>query len=214
MALICFLIQTECIDAEPIVLPEAGSREGMPLDSVLALRRSVREFSPEKVSLDEVARLLWAGQGITNEHGYRTAPSAGGLYPIDLYLFARAVDGLDTGVYRYIPETHTLNIISRRDIHEELGEAALDQEWVREAPVIIILAGAPEKTYVKYGDRAWRYVLIESGCVAQNILLESIGLRLASVIVGSFYDERIRPLLGIQPAVHPLAIICIGSQQE
>jgi len=208
MAIACHI---RASDAQQIALPEVIPQGGMSLDSALATRRSVREFAREAVSLDDVSCLLWAGQGVTNESGYRTAPSAGGLYPIDLYLFAGDVVGLDRGVYRYVPDMHTLEIVSYNDIRGELAAAALDQEWVRDASLAIIVTGVPERTYVKYGERAWRYVLIESGCVVQNILLQSTNLHLASVIVGAFLDDKIRPLIGLPSTNHPLAIISAGK---
>ena len=215
--IILFVIMVSCVQpaiSRRISLPVIIPQDGMSVDSVLTMRRSVRDFSCGPVSLSDVARLLWAGQGITHEDGYRTAPSAGGLYPIDLYLFARNIEGLQTGVYRYMPEIHGLEAISQDDIHRDLASAALDQEWVRDASVSIIVTGAPERTFIKYGERAWRYVLIESGCVVQNILLQSTNLHLASVVVGAFYDDLIRPLIGIPSTIHPIAIISVGTIEE
>lgn len=216
-SIVLFVIEVSCvqlIDARQVALPDIGLFEGMSVASALSMRRSVRDFGCDPISLGDAARLLWAGQGITHEDGYRTAPSAGGLYPIDLYLFARNIEGLRTGVYRYVPEVHGLEIVSNDDIHLELASAALDQEWVRDASLSIIVTGAPDRTSVKYGDRAWRYVLIESGCVVQNILLQSTNLHLASVIVGAFYDDMIRPLIGVPSTIHPIAIISVGTYKK
>ncbi|MCU0610202.1 MAG: SagB/ThcOx family dehydrogenase [Candidatus Eisenbacteria bacterium] len=195
--------------AEPITLPPPDLAGGISLNTALAHRRSVREYADPRLSPDDLGALLWAGQGITSPEGFRTAPSAGGLYPLTLYVATRAVEGLGAAVYRYDPEVHALTLTREPFVPLALWAASLQQEPLRQAPAVIVVAGAVERTAAKYGDRARQYMLIEAGHAAQNILLEAAALGLAAVPVGAFYEGHAKEALGITE--EPLLLIPVGK---
>lgn len=196
---------------EPIHLPQPRVPSEFSLEKALRVRRSVREFQPEPVTLADVAQLVWAAQGITGAEGQRTAPSAGALYPLEVYLVAGRVNELATGVYRYAPQTHQLVPVAEGDKRDRLAAAALDQQWVREAPVTIVLAGVFERTTKKYGARGHRYVYMEAGHAAQNVHLQACALGLGSVAVGAFEDDAVKKLLGLRVEEQPLYLVPVGK---
>jgi SagB-type dehydrogenase family enzyme len=190
---------------EVLVLP-APQREGkMPLEEAIARRRSVREFKQQPLADRELSQLLWVTQGITHREGYRAAPSAGALYPLELYVV------VPKGFYHYEPDTHRLARRSPRDLRGALAHAALDQTAVSEAPAVFVITAAYERTARKYGPaRTPRYVHMEAGHAAQNLLLEAVALGLGGVPVGAFHDEQVQAVLGL-PAEHkPLYLIPVG----
>jgi SagB-type dehydrogenase family enzyme len=195
----------EIVMEEQTVLPDPRIDGPLSLEAALQSRRSVRAFTTENLSLDEISQLLWAAQGITDPHGYRTAPSAGALYPLELYLI------MDEGLFHYQIQTHTLAQLREEDLREKVFAAALHQEAIRHAPVTIVITAVYARIEVKYGRaRGPRYVHIEVGHAAQNILLQSVALGLGAVPIGAFEDERIQSVLGL-PADHmPLYLIPIG----
>lgn len=196
------------IAGEPIELPPPDLTGGPPLNATLAQRRSVREYADVPVSLAELGAVLWAGQGITSPEGFRTAPSAGGLYPLVLYVAFRSDDVAPCAVYRYEPGAHTLTKTRSPHVPLALWAAALQQEPVRQAPVVVVVAGDVARSAEKYGDRAPLYLHIEAGSVTQNILLEATALGLAAVPVGAFYESQAKQALGI--VEEPLMLIPIG----
>jgi SagB-type dehydrogenase family enzyme len=180
----------------------------MSLEETLVQRRSVREFSAQPLTLAELSQLLWAAQGITNERGFRTAPSAGALYPLEVYV------ATPEGLHRYEPQGHRLLSIGSKDTRPALYEAALRQEPVRRAPAVFILAAVYERTSVKYGsERSPRYVHMEAGHAAQNLLLEAVALGLGAVPIGAFVDREIQEALGIPSDHQPLYLIPVGHPQ-
>jgi SagB-type dehydrogenase family enzyme len=183
----------------------------MSLEEALFKRRSVREYSSVPLRLEEVSQLLWAAQGITSEVGGRTAPSAGGLYPLTVYLAAGGVVDLAPGVYRYVPDRQELSTVKGGDVRDEMSEASLDQPWVKSCACSLVLSANYEITSAKYGDRGTRYVQLEAGHVAQNICLQAITLNLGAVTVGAFNDARIKESLGIPDNESPIYIIPIGN---
>lgn len=203
--------------AEPIGdhlrLPAVRLDSPVSLESALQNRRSVREYADEPLSLEEVSQLLWAAQGITDEHGYRTAPSAGGLYPLEIYLLVGAADGLGTGVYKYLPSGHQLSEISSQDQRDDLYLAALDQDPIRQAPIVIVFVAVYERTQVKYGDRAPRYVHIETGSAAQNVHLQATALDLGTVFIGAFSDEQVKTVLSLAEDEQALGLMPVGRQR-
>jgi SagB-type dehydrogenase family enzyme len=186
----------------------------MPVESALQQRRSVRTYEREAMTLDEVSQLLWAAQGVTREEGYRTAPSAGALYPLEVYVVAGQVEGLDEGVYRYRPEDHTLRATASGDRREDLARAALDQTWVRAGAVAIVITAVYERTKRKYGNRGVRYARMEAGHAAQNIYLQATTLTLGTVLVGAFDDDAVRALMNVADDETPLAIMPVGRMQR
>jgi SagB-type dehydrogenase family enzyme len=191
-----------------VVLPAV--RRDAAIESVLGERRSVREFSPAALRLSEVAWLLWAGQGIVGQQGRRTAPSAGGLHPLELYVLAGAVDGLSAAVYHYAVTEHELEEVIPGDPRPALAAAALGQEFLAKAPATIVIAGDVQRTASKYGDRAVRYVHMEVGAVAQNISLQAAALELGCVFVGAFADSRVKKVLGLPGTERPLGLMPVG----
>ncbi len=193
-----------------IDLPKPSVDGSVSVEAAIHERRSVREFSSRSLSLADVAQLLWAAQGITSRDGLRTAPSAGALYPLELYLVAGEVDSLPAGVYRYRPEQHRLKHLADGDLRKTLAAAALDQSWVRRAPAVLVIAGVYARSARKYGERARRYTRIETGHAAQNIYLQTTALGLGTVIVGAFSDTEVQEVLGLPSDHAPLALMPVG----
>jgi SagB-type dehydrogenase family enzyme len=154
--------------------------------------------------------MVWAAQGTTRPEGYRTAPSAGALYPLDLYLLAGAVTGLSPGVYLYHPRQHELESIAPGDRRRELSDAALTQGWISKAAAVIVLAAVFRRTTMKYGERGHRYVHMEAGHAGQNVYLQATLLGLGTTTVGAFHDERVKTVLELPEEAQPLCLLPIG----
>jgi SagB-type dehydrogenase family enzyme len=192
---------------ERIILPEPRLKSVTSIEEAIAKRRSIREYSKDELTLKEISQLLWAAQGITNEKGFRTAPSAGALYPIEIYLVTKK------GVFKYEPLGHYIYMILKGDVRNELAKAALGQDWVAKAPVSIVITGVYERTAKKYGNRGERYVLMEAGHVSQNIYLQCTSLGLGTVAVGAFYDLQVQEVLKIPKDHRPLYIMPVGRKK-
>jgi SagB-type dehydrogenase family enzyme len=168
---------------------------------LLQRRRSRRAYEPER-SLPQglLSALLWATQGLTAQHGdiyFRTAPSAGGLYPVETYLLVRAVDGLDPGIYHFRPLTADLEFLKRGDYAGALASAALGQEMVADAQVTFIWSAVLERGTWKYRERAYRYIYIDAGHIGQNLYLAAEGLGLGACTIGAFFDDDVNRLIGV-----------------
>jgi SagB-type dehydrogenase family enzyme len=196
---------------ESVRLPPPPARGEAALEDLLRDRRSVREFTRAPLTSDQISRLLWSAQGVTSEEGERTAPSAGALYPLEVYLVAGNVQDLPTGVYHYDPGRHALEPGISGDLRKELAAAALDQSCVEDGAAVIVLAAVYERTTRKYGERGRRYVHVEAGHAAQNVCLEAVALGLGSVPVGAFDDERVRRSLGMPADHRPLYLLPVGK---
>ncbi len=191
-----------------IPLPTPALSGPMPLEEALARRRSVREFDTIPLTRAELGQLLWAAQGITDERGFRTAPSAGALYPLEIY--AVTADG----VFHYEPQGHRLSQVSAGDARQALQQAALDQTAVGRAPAVFVIAAVYERTARKYGaERSPRYVHLEAGHAAQNLLLEAVALGLGAVPIGAFDDREVQQVLGLPADHEPLYLIPTGHPQ-
>jgi SagB-type dehydrogenase family enzyme len=177
---------------------------GAPLTDALSQRRSVREYREEPVDLDAISQLLWAAQGITSDVGQRAAPSAGALYPLEIYVVTA------TGFFHYEPTAHQLETLGRDDLRAALSRAALSQSAVADAPAVFVITGVHGRTETKYGDRAERYVVLEAGHAAQNFLLQATALGLGAVPIGAFHDEEVRHVLGLPADHEPLYLIPVG----
>lgn len=194
-----------------VKLPPSRQRSEISLEETLAKRRSIRSFTSAQLSWEEIGQLLWAAQGITaKREGFRTAPSAGALYPLEVYVV------MEAGVYHYQPRDHQLQRTLESNVRNELCRAALGQESVTEAPVVFVIAGVVERTAWKYGERGLRYVHIEAGHAAQNLLLQATALGLGAVPVGAFRDEQVEKLLKLPNDQKALYLIPVGwpSQQD
>lgn len=196
------------LSAAAVALPSAATTGGPPLRDLLSRRRSAREFGPTPLGLAAVAQLLWSAQGVLDDQGHRPTPSAGALYPLEVFLFARRVDGLPAGVYLYQSDTHRLLPRLRGDHAPELRRMALDQPAITAAAACFVLVGHYARTAVKYGARASRYVHLEAGHAAQNMLLSAEAHGLGAVPVGAFDDGPLQQLLGTDAA--PLYLIAVG----
>lgn len=193
-----------------IKLPEWWPHALLPLEELLWRRRSVREFVRRPLSLQHAAQVLWAGQGITDRIGLRTAPSAGGLYPLELFLVAGDITGLPAAVYRYHPQGHELGLLVLGDRRRGLAEATFGQQFIAEAAATLLIAAIFERTTRNYGERGIRYVHIEAGHAAQNVCLECTALGLATVSVGAFDDVGVHRALGLPTGTEPLYLLPVG----
>lgn len=195
-----------------ISLPPIELSSDTSVESAMHRRHSVRSFSEESLELEDIGQLLWAAQGITRKNGFRTAPSAGALFPIEMYVVAGDVDELPPGVYHYLPEEHELILVADGDRRKPLASACWFQRWVRRAPAALVITGVYERTAKKYGDRSERYVHIEVGAVAQNIYLQATSRGLGTVIVGAFRDTKIKSVLELPADHEPLAVMPVGRR--
>lgn len=193
-----------------IILP-APEYSGITVEEAIKERRSVRDFSNEKITLDELSMLLWAGQGITSEWGGRASPSAGALYPIDLYVVPNKVDGVNCGIYKYVPQKHKLVLVREGAFGEEMFDACLGQPCVRDAAVVIVMTTVRERTAVKYGDMTDAFIAMEAGHISENILLESVSLGLGAVPVGGFEPAEVDAILEVGEGETAIYINAIGK---
>lgn len=192
--------------AESLVLPQPVLRGERSLEEAMAARRSVRSFAERSLSQAEVGQLLWAAQGITNRQGDRTSPSAGGLLPLETYVVS------PDGVHHYEPRSHRLKRTAHGDRRLPLFQVALEQEPLRDAPVTFVLAAVYRRTARKYGDhRARRYVHLEAGHAAQNLLLQAVVLGLGAVVIGAFEDDEVQAVLSLPAEHQPVYLISVGE---
>jgi SagB-type dehydrogenase family enzyme len=195
---------------DKISLPAPRQDSGFSLERALSERRSVREFGKAALTQDEVSQLLWAAQGITSRDGLRTAPSAGALYPLELYLVAGNVENLDPGIYKYVSAGHKLMKIMTGDQRRKLAAASLGQDSVADAAVVLVFTAVERRTTRKYGSRGVRYIHIEVGHASQNVFLEATALGLGAVVVGAFDDDRLRETLKLPEGEAPLYLMPLG----
>jgi len=186
-------------------LSEPRLKGPLSFEQALAKRRSVRRFTSQTLDLVQIGQLAWAGQGITEkQRGLRTAPSAGAIYPMQLY-FATQL-----GLFVYNPYEHRLEAVLSQDVRNVLAAAALGQRAVANAACDIIIAGSERKLAYKYGNKARRYMLLEAGHIAQNIQLQAVSLELASVTIGAFDITSLARVCQLPANLEPLYIICVG----
>lgn len=204
--------ESNMIDAiSTLPTPQKDSR--VSIEETLANRRSVREFTREEISLEDIAQLLWAAQGITHPAGKRTAPSAGATYPLELYIIAERVSGLEPGVYHYVPQEHQLTRIAAGHLAGSLSAAALGQVCIEEAAVNIVVTAVYERTLTRYGGRGRRYVHMEAGHAGQNIYLQCESLGLGAVVIGAFHDQQIQDVMRLPGDHEPLYLIPVGKKR-
>jgi len=181
-----------------------------PLTKLLKKRRSKRDFSETPLSFKSLSAILWAAQGITNEKGFRTAPSAGGLFPLTIYVVVRNVPSLSPGLYQYDNQNNQLILLMKSQLSHKVAKSSYNQMWMQEAPAIVVIAADYNITAKKYGLVAKRYVHMEVGAVAENVYLQAIQLNLATTLVGGFKEDAIKKLLGIHQ--QPLGLMPIGLE--
>ena len=184
-----------------VPLPAPSRKGSISVEEALSKRRSVRDFAETPLSIQEVAQLVWAAQGISYAPNRRTSPSAGATYPLTLYLVVNRAQGLESGVYRYAHEEHGLEPLKTGDVSDGLVRACLNQRFVKSASVVLVLAAKAERTTQQYGGRGVRYVHMECGHAGQNIYLQAEAMGLGTVAVGAFEDARVQELTGITEPV-------------
>lgn len=218
MGLLVFFINVENAAAmdssadKMIDLPEPKHEGPVSLEQTLLNRRSERSYSDASLSLKEISQLLWAAQGITGGRKFRTAPSAGALYPLEVFVAAGEVKGLDPGIYRYHPEDHSLEPEVSGDRRQDLWAAALRQSAVREAPAVFVFTAVFERTTRKYSSRGRQYVFMEAGHAAQNLCLQAQALDLGAVAIGAFDDAGVEEVLGLNKDTSPLYLLPAGKK--
>ncbi len=206
-----FMLFKKAQAQDTIELPDFSVEGEISLEKALDLRKSTRSFTDESLTLEEAAQLLWAAQGVNRpEKDYRTAPSAGATFPLEVYLAAGNVDGLEPGVYRYLPLEHKLEKVRSGDPRADLHAQALRQSPVRQAPAVIAIAGIYERTTGRYGERGKQYVHNEVGHAGQNVQLQSAALDLGSVVIGAFSESGVQQVLGLESNEVPFYLMPVG----
>ncbi|MFH1386222.1 MAG: SagB/ThcOx family dehydrogenase [bacterium] len=192
--------------AKPTInLPSPKTSGAISVEEAITKRRSERSFQPNNLTMAQISQLLWAAQGITEKTwGFRTVPSAGALYPLTLYLLK------SDGVFQYFPDGHKLGKISSEDRRPSLVRASLGQNYIGEAPLVIVIAGNFRITEAKYGQRAYRYINMEVGHVAENIHLQAVAMGMVSMPIGSFWDDVVAKILELPDTQDPYYIVPIG----
>jgi SagB-type dehydrogenase family enzyme len=185
-------------EAKRIVLPAPGEERGLSLAEAIEQRRSRREYTNEPLPLADLSRLLHAAGGITDPtRGFRSAPSAGALYPIEIYVVVHNVPELAPGLYHYATAEHALEQLQSRDLRAALLVAGIGQEMLGQAQVCFILSAVFQRTRWKYRERTYRYILLEAGHIGQNLYLAATSLGLGACAIGAFLDDDCNDLLGL-----------------
>jgi len=205
-----------------IKLPSPQLKGKVSLEETILRRRSVRRYRGEPLELSQLSQILWSAQGITGTGGFRAAPSAGASYPLEIFMFVgtqcviaskakQAPEELQAGIYHYEADSHSLSLHKPTDLRPDLARATLNQEFIIEAPVDIVICALYHRTSYRYGRRGERYVHIEVGHVGENIHLQAVALGLATVEIGAFHDEEVRKVLGVDEQIKPLYIMPLGK---
>ncbi|OGN96452.1 MAG: hypothetical protein A2Z77_03150 [Chloroflexi bacterium RBG_13_51_36] len=205
-----------------INLPPPRLQGKVSLEETILRRRAVRRYGREPLDLLQLSQILWSAQGITGSRGLRAAPSAGATYPLEIFVVVgeqtvtggeakQAHQELQAGIYHYEADSHSLSLHKPADLRPDLARAALDQEFIIDAPADIVICALYDRTSDTYGTRGERYVHIEVGHVGENIHLQAVALGLATVEVGAFRDEEVRKVLGVDEQIKPLYIMPVGK---
>ncbi len=192
--------------------PSATIGDGLSLQDALQKRRSIRRYRPGKLTLAEVSQLLWAAQGLSSREGYRTAPSAGALYGLEIDVAVGNVAGLETGVHRYDAARHRLTQRNTTDQRSSLAAAALGQRWIAQGAAVLVVSAVYGRISAKYGWRGVRYAHLEAGHAAQNVLLMATSLNLGAVPVGAFDDAGVTRVANLAEDEQPLYLIPVGRR--
>jgi SagB-type dehydrogenase family enzyme len=199
--------------AEEISLADPSYDSDVSIEEALQNRRSQRSYQDKALTLEEVSQLVWAAQGITNDRGFRTAPSAGATYPLELYVVAGNVENLMSGIYKYEPNGHKLTRIAEGDNRNKLANAALGQSSIRDGAINLVFSAVYQRTARRYGERAKRYVHMEVGHAAQNVYLQAESLELGTVVIGAFDDKSVREMIQMPEEEQPLYIMPVGKSK-
>ena len=187
-----------------INLPEPNQDSSVSLEQAITKRRSRRKFVSKALTLEQIGQLCWAAQGQEAHIRYRTAPSAGATYPLELLVVT--CDGL----FQYLPAKHSLERLTDQNLRTELTMAAWGQKFIVDAPLTLVFAAQFSRTTGRYGQRGIRYVYIEAGHAAQNVHLQAEALGLGSVAVGAFDDTSVSKVLSLPDYLEPLYMVIVG----
>lgn len=193
-------IYKEYPNSKKIELPKITALSDLSLYAVLQKRKSVRDFKSMPISKEHLSYLLWASTGISRkQQGYefRTAPSAGALYPIETYISVKNIIGIDVGIYHYAIRKHSLELLKKGDFSIDLAKAALDQEMCSMASVIFIWTAVFQRSKWKYEQRAYRYIYLDAGHIAENLALAATSINLGSCQIGALYDDEVNAVIGV-----------------
>ena len=173
--------------------------EGKCLEKVIRERRSRRHFGRQPMNLKELAQVLLSANGITsnNETSHRAAPSAGALYPIEIYVAAHNIESIEDGLYHFQVADSTLELVKPGEFGDSLHLYANQQSVVGSSPCTIVLTARFDRSTVKYADRGYRYAYMEAGAICQNIYLQATSLDMGTCAVGAFNDDALNALLEI-----------------
>jgi len=194
-------------------LPLPKKEGTVSVERAIRQRRTIRAYIPQILVLDQVSQLLWTAQGITEDSGFKRAvPSAGALYPMDVYAVVGqdSVEQIEAGVYQYEPKGHSLSLVTKRDLRDSIARAALSQMWMAKAPINLVITAEYRRVAVKYGNRGIRYAMIEAGHIGQNLFLQAEALGLKAGIVGAFHDKELIEIMKIPRTHEPLLIMSVG----
>jgi len=197
--------------SKSIKLPKPQYDSNVSIEETLLKRRSIRSYISEPLAIAEISQLLWSAQGVTNRKGFRTAPSAGALYPLEVYIAAGNVTDLDAGIYKYYPHKHEIVNTVKGDKRSELCRAGLGQSSIKNAPAVMVFCAVFERVTGSYGKRGIQYVHMEVGHAIQNVCLQAISLGLGSVIIGAFNDYDVKDAMNFELEEHPLLILPVGK---
>lgn len=187
-------------DVEIIDLPEVDEGKTDSLHEALETRKSVRQYSKESLSLEKLSYLLWASTGVQREERgreFRTAPSAGALYPIETYLVVNDVEDLEKGLYHYRIKEHKLEQLETDNLRDDIVDAALGQNMCGQAPVVFVWSAIFNRTMWKYQDRGYRYVFMDAGHIAENLALSAASMDLGTCQIGAFFDDQVDDVIGV-----------------
>lgn len=211
--LIAFMYTTLAQNTTTIKLSEPTFDGDVSIEKVLKERRSVRAYKDTPLTEKNVSQLLWAGQGINEDGGKkRTSPSARGRYPIELYLVVFNVEGIEKGVYQYVPDGHSIVKVFGSDKNDAIVKASGSQGSISKCPAAFIIAGNYLKMSEKYDETAIRFVNTEVGHVSQNIALQGVALNIGSVVLGGFQQGALSEVLEFPPDTKPIYVMPVGNK--
>ncbi|MBT8406501.1 MAG: SagB/ThcOx family dehydrogenase [Deltaproteobacteria bacterium] len=201
--------------AAEIALPSPSYKGKVSVEETLKSRRTHRSFQPRPLTLKQFSQILWGAYGVTSQrYGsfLKTAPSAGALYPLDIYgvVGQGGVETLAPGVYHFRPENHTVELVKQGDLRAKVARQALQQMWMAKAPLMLVITGEYNRSSMKYGPRGVTYTHIEAGHVGQNIFLQAEAIGLKAGIVGAFNNRGVVTTMGLPPSHDPLLIMPVG----
>lgn len=198
-----------------IPLPSPEFKSKVSLEEAIRNRRSVRDFSNKLLSLNQISQLLWSAQGITDKRGFRSTPSAGATYPLEILICVSKdkIEKLVGGTYCYLPIRHSLILQEEGEFGTKLSEACFHQRFIAQVPLNIIIVAEFSRTTKHYGERGRQYIYIEVGHVGQNIYLQVISLNLATVAIGAFNDSKVSRVLNLPSNFVPLYVMPIGYKK-